>query len=692
VIDVSNFKAPGWNRVVTELNAPAPDDRSYLERLLAIVAQVSAARQGVLLVPTTDSAGATQARAVSVWTGGASAPGAPGPGPGEVKPAGEAGTPPIEHERDVLSAALAVIDAGGPLAGQSRVFGLETPGSPGASQGMFMGAGGAQGAAGPAVARGYILALPVTDSTQRVVAAVTLLVDARSRQAVQSTLAMAEVLVGYTHGHAARGELRRAQTSMMSLELATRLISAVNAQERFKGAALQLVNDLVRTLGAERAALGWVQGNSIRVVALSDAEEFKRATAMVRQIEGAMDECLDQEQAVLFPAPDAAQDVTLGQAITTAHRELCSASPDLMACSIPLRARTEGADRTVGVLTVELRQAAQSGARPGAPRAGLDVRGVEVLQSAADVVAPVLATKFSDDRPWPLRTADSARRTGAWLVGPRHTAWKLAGAGVIALVTFCALFRVEHRVGSTATLRAEGQRVISAPMEGQVGALGPGVQPGARVKAGDVLVEMDTRELRLQLAGAVARQEQGARQMANAMKENKAAEAHMAQAAVDKALAERRLLERRLQLARVTAPVDGVILTGELRDKVGSTVKPGEPLMLMAPDSGAPDGALVVAARVDERDVALIREGGAGFVRMRSRPGEDHAVVIESIVPLAVAEEGKNEFEVRARLVDSSGAWMRPGMEGVARLDAGRRTLLWIGTRRIIDTVRLWLW
>jgi hypothetical protein len=35
---------------------------------------------------------------------------------------------------------------------------------------------------------------------------------------------------------------------------------------------------------------------------------------------------------------------------------------------------------------------------------------------------------------------------------------------------------------------------------------------------------------------------------------------------------------------------------------------------------------------------------------------------------------------------------MRPGMEGVARLDAGQRTLLWIGTRRIIDTVRLWVW
>ncbi|MBI3748377.1 MAG: Ig-like domain-containing protein [Chloroflexi bacterium] len=48
--------------------------------------------------------------------------------------------------------------------------------------------------------------------------------------------------------------------------------------------------------------------------------------------------------------------------------------------------------------------------------------------------------------------------------------------------------------------------------------------------------------------------------------------------------------------------------------------------------------------------------------------------------------------EVRARLVNPATAWMRPGMEGLARLDAGEHSLIWIGTRRVIDAVRLWLW
>ena len=51
MIDLTNVKAPGWHRVVAELNSPAPDDRAYLERLVRILAQVSAARQAVLYFP-----------------------------------------------------------------------------------------------------------------------------------------------------------------------------------------------------------------------------------------------------------------------------------------------------------------------------------------------------------------------------------------------------------------------------------------------------------------------------------------------------------------------------------------------------------------------------------------------------------------------------------------------------------------
>jgi biotin carboxyl carrier protein len=681
--------------VVAELAQFAPDDRAYLERLARVVGQVSAAKQVCVVLPQAGSSGETVGRVVAVWPSAGKAEAGGGGGSG-------VGLAPVEFEREVKQAALSVLESS-PTAGPSgtggRAFSLEEGAG---SAGLYDGTGSS--------GKGMVLAVPVPEAggaggagagggasgDVRVVAAITMLVDSRSKAAVQSTLAMAEVLAGYVHGHAARSELKRQQAGVMALELATRLLSAVNAQPSFKGAALQLVNDLTRQLGADRAALGWVTGSTIDVVALSDAEHFNKRTELVRSLAGAMEECLDQEQAVCYPAPEASSDVLLGQAIVAAHKDLVerggsgggssgggSGVAGLVAVSVPLRrtrAKPEGgvADETVGVLTLELRSV--GGGKP------IDVRGVEMLQAAADLLGPVMATRRSDDRLWALRTVDSTRRAGAWLVGPRHTWWKIAAALATGLVLFCALFKIEHRVGSMASLEATGKRVIAAPLEGVVTALGAGVRPGAEVQAGQMLAELDTRELELQLAGAMARREQAERQMANARRDGKVAEAQVAQASMDKAMADAALVRRRIELSRLTSPIAGVIVAGDLKDKLGAAVKAGDNLMQVAPL-----GELYVVAKVDERDVGLIKAGGEGVVRFKGDPSRGHAVTIETIVPLAVAREGKNEFEVRAKLAAPE-AWMRPGMEGVARLDAGRRSLLWIGTRRVFDTVRLWLW
>ena len=80
-----------------------------------------------------------------------------------------------------------------------------------------------------------------------------------------------------------------------------------------------------------------------------------------------------------------------------------------------------------------------------------------------------------------------------------------------------------------------------------------------------------------------------------------------------------------------------------------------------------------------------------GSIATKARPNQRFPLEVERVVPMAHAEEGKNTFQVYARLRGSAG-WMRPGMEGLAKLDVGDRTLLWIGSPRIVDTLRMWLW
>jgi hypothetical protein len=44
------------------------------------------------------------------------------------------------------------------------------------------------------------------------------------------------------------------------------------------------------------------------------------------------------------------------------------------------------------------------------------------------------------------------------------------------------------------------------------------------------------------------------------------------------------------------------------------------------------------------------------------------------------------------RITSPEESWWRPGMTGVAKIDAGHRRLLWILTRRFIDMLRMKLW
>jgi multidrug efflux pump subunit AcrA (membrane-fusion protein) len=674
LIDLSNVRAPGWQQVVAELNALAPDDRTFLDRLLRIVAQVTAARQGVLFAPDRTDGEEIEPKVELIWPapGAATVLSEDSGGPKSDKDKSAAG---VEFAQEVNAAARAAFSSG-----QARAFSLDKPGiyyDGGTSQGCVLAipvrvpapasAGGGAGGGG---------AKPAAETVTGVM---TMLIEPRSKDAIRSTLAMAEVLAGYVHGHAARQSLRRTQTASFAFDLATRLIASINTAPNFKGACLQLVNELSKQFGLDRVALGWVKNDTVRTQAISDTEFFDRRMAMLVKLEAAMDECLDQEQPVVFPQPAAegpGGDLLLAQAIVHAHRELAAGNAKLKLCSLPLRID----DDIVGVVLLEA-----SSDQP------IDLGTVELLQAAMDLVAPVLRLRRSDDRMLPVRAWESAKKAGAWAVGPKHTVWKVAGIALLASMIFVTLYTKTYRVSADATLEPRTRRIVSAPFDGQLKNLAPGVEPGRRVTAGQVLAELDTTEYELSLASANAKLFQAEKAAAAARQERDQGKAASYELQATAAKAEADAYRYRIERSQILAPIDGEIIAGDLKERVGSTLKLGDPLFQIASMD-----EFVVVAKVDERDIALVREsfatkGGKGQIATKTRPADPFDVVIERIVPLAQAAEGKNVFEIRGRLA-GSGDWLRPGMEGVAKFDTQERSLIWIGTRRIIDAVRMWWW
>jgi len=203
---------------------------------------------------------------------------------------------------------------------------------------------------------------------------------------------------------------------------------------------------------------------------------------------------------------------------------------------------------------------------------------------------------------------------------------------------------------------------------------------------------------RLELAGGKAGQIGYFKQATFAMREatarrdpNKYAESQIAQASAD-ALAEQiKILEHRLAKAQVVSPIAGVVVSGDLQRQIGAPVKTGEVLFEIAQLE-----SLRAELSLPEDQIADVRVGQRGRLATVSRPEERLDFVVEQINPVAEVVKQRNVFKVRVRLleVDPVGrhAWLRPGLEGVAKIDIDKRSYAWLWSRRLVQWVRMRFW
>ncbi|NRA56721.1 MAG: efflux RND transporter periplasmic adaptor subunit [Phycisphaerales bacterium] len=660
--DISNLRTPAWRRIVEELSADAPSATAFLARLCDVLTRVANAKQGAVVIVSHadggDQADAEPQIAYAITPG--TVQGGRASEPKRIDPG------QVEHASWIRSAAVESVRSG-----EARVFALEAQNSP------MYGAGGDGGAviSGP-------VDMPLGGGHK---ATICLTIEQRSREATQTTMALVEVLCGYAKLHAARQEAKGAWQSSAALDLAGRLIASINESTSFKGASIQLVNDLARAASADRVALGWVKGlgdsGVIRVQSLSDTEHVDRRLHMVRMLQAAMEECFDQTHAVVYPVPQAdrpegdegepAVDPTLAAAVTHAHRELASSDARLRVASLPIRS----GERVVGVVTIELSEDGM-----------LTPERLELLQATLDLIGPVMELRRSDDRPLPQRAWHSTLKTGTWLVGPKHTAWKVAAFVALAILLTITFVKIPYRIDAQAELMAVSERAVAAPFAGVIATVPEGIRPGVQVTKGQLLLQLDTTELRESRIDARASVSAARREADEARKEQNMTAAEQALGRLEQEMARLRYIDVQIERSTITAPIDGTIVSGDPRRLIGSAIRVGEPMFRIASLN-----QLEVVARVPDSDIGYVSPESVGGFATRARPGERFQFEANSLVPMGQPDEGANIFELRGTLVETPG-WLRPGMEGIAYIDTGDRRIIWILSRRIIDTARLWLW
>ena len=216
------------------------------------------------------------------------------------------------------------------------------------------------------------------------------------------------------------------------------------------------------------------------------------------------------------------------------------------------------------------------------------------------------------------------------------------------------------------TLEPSARVVVAAQEEGVVTAVA--VREGDRVAAGDLVVQLDDRRIRAELAEAEARL-LDARAQARRAKALEAdglispSDADTIRASEAMAEARAELLRTRVSFTRITAPVAGVVLAR--RVEVGNLASARTPLVELAAGAG-----LLLRVPVSELEVVHLRPGDAATVKVDALPDVSMAARIARVFP--AAEGTTRQVTVELSLVDPPAA-VRPGFLARARMVVEKR-------------------
>jgi RND family efflux transporter MFP subunit len=511
-------------------------------------------------------------------------------------------------------------------------------------------------------ADGIVVGIRLKIEDDRSSAAVFLLARGAELTAEEAALRLALVAdtpAVYQIGHL----VGRAKSDVAKFTEALDLTALLNTEKRYMAAAMTFCNELAARHRCDRVSLGWLKGAYVRVQAISHMERFEKKMDVVQSLEAAMEEAFDQDEEILWPRPEG------NNAVVRDHENFSREHGSRYIASLTIRLE----DKPVGVATCE---------RSDESFSEEEVWGLRVL---CDQSARRLGDLQRHDRWFGARMAASGRESLAKLFGIEHTFTKLMAVAICAVLAFLVFGQLNYRVEAPFILKTDDLAYLPAPFDGYIQKVH--VKIGDHVKKADPLLSLDTRELFLEESTAVANQNRYRREAEKARAQNALADMKVSQALEDQADARLKLVHYHLDHSELKAPFAGIVVEGDLKELLGAPVKKGDVLFKVARIE-----KMFAELKVDERDVHEVVVGATGEIAFVSRPDLTFPIRVERIDPVAVTEEKKNIYQVRVLFQEAASPWWRPGMSGVAKINVGKRNILWIFTHRTIDFLRIFFW
>lgn len=443
------------------------------------------------------------------------------------------------------------------------------------------------------------------------------------------------------------------------------LLSGVLGEERFQPSALRFVNEMAAAFGCDRVSFGLTKSRQTEVIALSHSAQFGKKMNLIRRLSGVMDEAILQRGVINYNFAGGSE----SQLVLREHAQFSQSGGNGNILTIPLHS----GDDYFGAVTLERAM--------GQP---FDEHEVGRICSVVALSSEVLRNKEKQDSSWYQHLYRSTRTQLVRLFGAGYLGRKLIFMSIALICLFFTFAMGTYRVAADSQLEGEVRRAIVAPFDGYLD--DAMVKAGDRVRAGEEMSRLDDRDLTLEKLGYLSAQAKLQRQYEEAVAQRDRAEAKILQAQLEQSRAELDLVESKLQRTRLKAPFDGLVVSGDLSQRLGSSVGQGELLFEVSPLDN-----YRIILWIDEHRMLDITEGQQGKLVLNSLPEQSFSFTLSSVTPVTEARDGGNYFRVEAELLDPSPV-LRPGMGGVAKVEVDERRLIWVWTYPLIQWFKLKFW
>lgn len=425
------------------------------------------------------------------------------------------------------------------------------------------------------------------------------------------------------------------------LELLGRCDSSASLQQ----AGITLVNELKDYLNCDQVALGLcgVSTKSCRLQAVSGMSQFDKRSEFASAMESALDESIVRDELTIWPAGHEGQ-----QDATLAHRRVCELNGHASVVSSPLY---DDQDNLVGAwMFFGDEKNLQSGDL---------IDFADASQRQVGATLQLLQRAEMNPISWTVRTARTKLST-------RKAKFAVA---MFCLCCLALCLPVKYRVGCECRVQPVVRRFVAAPYDGKLDKTL--VEPGDTVSENQLLARLDGRELRWELAGLEAELNRAEKTRDAAMAIDHVAEAQQAGLEVERLRLKTELLQSRLENLEVRSPLDGIVISGDLKKTEGAPLSVGQIMFEVSPLD-----RMIVEVEIPEREILHVRAGMEVVFRVDAYPGRKWSGTIERIFPRAELRENESVYLAEVNLNNESGE-LRPGMKGRARTVGERHALGW---------------